>query len=189
MNQDHPERISEFTELLKRHSQGDTDNLYALLPMVYEELRALAGRQLARERPDHTLQATALVNEAYLRLAENSDFSWEDRRQFLLIAATVMRRVLVDYARRRYAAKRPQDQQRIDLESADLGEGFGSDLIALDQVLEQLAEIDQRQASIVELRYFAGLSIEDTAQTLDISESTVVREWRMARAWLERRLR
>ena len=175
-------------DLLKRYSAGEDEDLYKLLPLVYEELRAMAGRQLAGQRRDHTLQATALINEAYLRLADQEYHNWEDHRHFLLVAATVMRRVLVDYARRRGAGKRPQDVQRVDLETTELGDDFGPDLIALDQVLEQLAECDERQAQIVELRYFAGLSITETAETLEISESTVTREWRMARAWLSRRL-
>lgn len=183
-------KLSEVTALLERYSKPDEDDdgLYTLLPLVYEELRAMAGRQLSGQRRDHTLQATALINEAFLRLAEQEYHSWEDRRQFLLVAATVMRRVLVDYARRRSAAKRPDGHQRIDLEDAQLGENFAPDLIALDQVLEQLAEVDERQAQIVELRYFAGLNVPETAETLEISESTVVREWRMARAWLMRKL-
>lgn len=183
-------KLSEVTALLERYSQPDEDDdgLYTLLPLVYEELRAMAGRQLSGQRRDHTLQATALINEAFLRLAEQEYHSWEDRRQFLLVAATVMRRVLVDYARRRSAAKRPDGNQRIDIDDAQLGDNFGPDLIALDQVLEQLAEVDERQAQIVELRYFAGLNVPETAETLEISESTVVREWRMARAWLMRKL-
>jgi RNA polymerase sigma factor (TIGR02999 family) len=182
------QHMKDLTELLQRYSAGEEADLHRLLPLVYDELRALASRQLARQRPGHTLQPTALINEAYLRLADQDYHSWEDRRQFLLVASTVMRRVLVDYARRRGAAKRPTAQQQLELDSSELGENFGSDLIVLDQVLEQLAEIDPRQARIVELRYFAGLSMEDTAETLDISRSTVVREWRMARAWLKRQL-
>ncbi|MFU8831906.1 MAG: ECF-type sigma factor [Wenzhouxiangella sp.] len=182
------DKRSDVAELIKRYSAGDDAELYKLLPMVYEELRALAGRQLAGQYRDHTLQATALINEAYLRLADQDYHSWEDRRQFLLVASTVMRRVLVDYARRRSAAKRPQDHERIEIDTTELGEEFGPDLVALDQVLEQLAEVDERQARIVELRYFAGLSIAETAETLQISDRTVTREWRMALAWLRRTL-
>lgn len=183
-----PDEKSKIAELVKRYSAGGDENLYQLLPMVYEELRALAGHQLSQQRRDHTLQATALINEAYLRLADQKYHSWEDRRQFLLVASTVMRRVLVDYARQRSAAKRPQDHKRIAVDAIEIGEDFGPDLIALDQVLEQLAEVDPRQAQIVELRYFAGLSVPETAETMQISERTVVREWRMARAWLRRKL-
>lgn len=184
------DKINQVTELLQRYAEGgeDDDGLYTLLPLVYEELRAMAGRQLSGQRRDHTLQATALINEAFLRLAEQEYHSWEDGRQFLLVAATVMRRVLVDYARRRSAAKRPDGHHRIDVDTADIPDDFGPDLIALDQVLEQLAEVDERQARIVELRYFAGLNVTETAETLDVSERTVVREWRMARAWLLRKL-
>ncbi len=183
-----PDKTSEVSELLQRYSDGNETSLYKLLPMVYEELRGLAGRQLSRQRRDHTLQATALINEAYLRLADQEYHSWENRRQFLLVASTVMRRVLVDYARRRSAAKRPQDFQRVEVEVADSDSEFGQDLVALDQLLEQLAEVDERQAQVVELRYFAGLSIEETARTLQVSVATVNREWRMARAWLRRRM-
>jgi RNA polymerase sigma factor (TIGR02999 family) len=185
-----PDKINQVTELLQRYAQGgeDDDGLYTLLPLVYEELRAMAGRQLSGQRRDHTLQATALINEAFLRLAEQEYHSWEDGRQFLLVAATVMRRVLVDYARRRSAAKRPEGNHRIDIETANIADDFGPDLIAMDQVLEQLAEVDERQAQIVELRYFAGLNVTETAETLGVSERTVIREWRMARAWLSRKL-
>ncbi len=182
------DHASEVSELLERYSSGSDSNLYKLLPMVYQELRGMAGRQLSRQRRDHTLQATALINEAYLKLADQDYHSWENRRQFLLVAATVMRRVLVDYARRRAAAKRPQDHQQVEVEVADPDPDFGPDLVALDQVLEQLAEVDERQARVVELRYFAGLSIPETARTLEVSVATVNREWRMARAWLRRRM-
>lgn len=178
--------------MLQRYSSGEDADLHRLLPLVYDELRALASRQLARQRPGHTLQPTALINEAYMRLAEQDYHGWADHREFLLLASTVMRRVLVDYARRHHAAKRPTSQRRVDIDTTELDDGleqtFGADLVALDQVLERLSEIDPRQARIVELRYFAGLSMEDTAETLEISKSTVVREWRMARAWLKRHL-
>lgn len=179
---------AEINRMLERYAGGDDQSLTQLLPLVYDELRALASRQLSRQRANHTLQPTALINEAYLRLAGQDEHQWQGRREFLLVAATVMRRVLVDYARRRGAAKRPQDSQRLQIDSAEMGEDFGTDLVALDQVLEQLAAIDERQARVVELRYFAGLSMEETAETMEISKSTVVREWRMARAWLKRRL-
>ncbi len=179
---------AELEALVKRYSDRGEASLASMLPLVYDELRALASRQLAGQRGNHTLQPTALINEAYLRLAGQAYESWEDRREFVLVAATVMRRVLVDYARKRHAEKRPQDRFRVDIEESAAGENFGSELIAIDEVLEQLAGIDERQARIVELRYFAGLSMEETAETLDTSRSTVAREWRMARAWLKRRL-
>lgn len=185
-------RMTDLTEMLQQYSVDGDANMHQMLPLVYDELRALASRQLARQRPGHTLQPTALINEAYLRLAEHDDPTWEDRREFLLLASTVMRRVLVDYARRHHAAKRPTSRRRVDIDTSELdgdaSHEFGTDLVALDQVLENLAEIDRRQARIVELRYFAGLSMEDTAETMQISKSTVVREWRMARAWLRRHL-
>lgn len=171
------------------HQAGDDDARFArLVPLVYEELRAMASRQMRAQRRDHTLQATALVNEAWLRLAGSEQPDWADQRELLLVAATVMRNVLVDYARRRNAAKRPNPADRVDVDEAQPGDPFGADLLAMDQALAQLAELDTRQARIVELRYFAGLSIPETAEALDISESTVTREWRMARAWLQRAL-
>jgi len=182
------DQSTDLEALVRRCTERGEATLASMLPLVYDELRALAARQLSRQRPDHTLQPTALINEAYLRLAGQDYESWQDRREFVLVAATIMRRVLVDYARKRNAEKRPQDHLRLDIDETETGEAFGSELIAIDEVLEQLAEIDQRQARIVELRYFAGLSMDETAQTLDISRSTVAREWRMARAWLRRRL-
>lgn len=178
----------QIAELLQRYASDDDERFAQLVPLVYEELRAMAGRQLSAQRRDHTLQATALVNEAWLRLAGTEQQRWADSREFLLVAAAVMRNVLVDYARRRGAAKRPTSSEQVALDDVVTGNPFGADLLAIDQALEQLAEIDQRQARIVELRYFAGLSIPDTAEALDISESTVTREWRMARAWLKRAL-
>jgi len=178
----------ELAALLKRQAGDDDERFRRLVPLVYEELRAMASRQMRAQRRDHTLQATALVNEAWLRLAGSEQQSWADQREFLLVAATVMRSVLVDYARRRHAAKRPNPVDRVSVEDVEPGDPFGADLLAMDQVLEQLAELDARQAQIVELRYFAGLNIPETAEALDISESTVTREWRMARAWLKRAL-
>src|SRR5690625_4620185 len=136
---------------------------------------------------NHTLQPTALINEAYLRLAGQSYESWQDRQQFVLVAATVMRRVLVDYARKRLAAKRPQRHLQVDIDEHPTGQDFSTELIIIDEVLEQLADIEPRQARIVELRYFAGLSMEETAEMLDISRSSVAREWGMAQAQAGRR--
>lgn len=187
MNQS-SEKAEELEALIRRSTERGEASLASMLPLVYDELRALAARQLSRQRPDHTLQPTALINEAYLRLAGQDYESWKDRREFVMVAATVMRRVLVDYARRRHADKRPQDQQRVDIDETEPGQSFGLELVAIDEVLGQLAEIDEPQARIVELRYFAGLSLEETAETMELSRSTVAREWRMARAWLRRRL-
>ncbi|NEZ03629.1 sigma-70 family RNA polymerase sigma factor [Wenzhouxiangella sp. XN201] len=182
------QQAAELEALIRQCADRGEASLASLLPLVYDELRALAARQLSRQRPDHTLQPTALINEAYLRLAGQDYENWQSRREFVLIAATVMRHVLVDYARQRTAQKRPQAKQQLDIDDIDPGQAFGSELIAIDEVLEQLGAIDERQARIVELRYFAGLSMEETANTLEVSRSTVAREWRMARAWLKRRL-
>lgn len=180
--------MSEVTLLLRSWSSGDKDALDRLLPLVYDELRAQAARQLSGERRDHTLQVTGLVNEAYLRLAGQERMEWNDRRQFLLIAATMMRRVLVDHARRQAAGKRPPAEQRLSIEEIDLPSEQDLDLVALDAALTRLAELDPRQAQIVELRYFTGLDIDQTAAALNLSVSTVTRDWRMARAWLQREL-
>jgi RNA polymerase sigma factor (TIGR02999 family) len=180
--------VSEVTTLLKRWSGGDGEALDRLLPLVYDELRMLAARQLSGERNDHTLQVTGLVNEAYLRLAGQDRAIWADRRQFLLIAATMMRRVLVDHARRQAADKRPPGDARLSIDEIDLPVDSDPQLIALDVALTRLAALDARQAEVVQLRYFAGLDIEETARTLELSVSTVTREWRMARAWLQREL-
>lgn len=180
--------MSDVTVLLQRWSGGDKQALDRLLPLVYEELHALAARQLSGERRDHTLQVTALVNEAYLRLAGQDRANWADRRQFLLIAATMMRRVLVDHARRQAAGKRPPAEKQMSIDEIDLPAEEDLDLVALDAALTRLSSIDPRQAQIVELRYFTGLDIEQTAATLELSISTVTRDWRMARAWLQREL-
>ena len=177
-----------MTVLLQRWSGGDREALDRLLPLVYEELRAQAAKQLSGERRDHTLQVTALVNETYLRLAGQDRANWSGRRQFLLIAATMMRRVLIDHARRQAADKRPPADRRVAIEEIDLPIEADLDLIALDKALNRLTEIDPRQAQIVELRYFTGLDIEQTAATLELSVSTVTRDWRMARAWLVREM-
>lgn len=182
------QQAAELEALIRQCADRGEASLASMLPLVYDELRALAARQLSRQRPDHTLQPTALINEAYLRLAGQDYENWQSRREFVLIAATVMRHVLVDYARQRGAQKRPQAQQQLDIDEVEPGQAFGGELIAIDEVLDQLSAIDKRQARIVELRYFAGLSMDETASTLDISRSTVAREWRMARAWLHRRL-
>lgn len=180
--------MDDVTTLLERWSGGDERALDRLMPLVYDELRALAHRQLSGERNDHTLQTTALVHEAYMRLAGQSRAGWANRRQFLLVAAKMMRRVLVDYARRRAASKRPPPGGRIAIEDVSLASGFDLDVLALDEALTHLSDLDPRQAQVVELRYFTGLSIDETARTLDLSVSTVTREWRMARAWLQREL-
>ncbi len=179
----------EITQLLKKAQTGDKYALDELLPLVYNELRRIAGSQLKNERGDHTLQATALVHEAYLRLIEQRDVDWNNRLHFFSIAAEMMRRILVNYAVQRNAKKRGDGAARISLDEAvSFEDKRDLELIALDDALKNLAEFDQTQARIVELRFFGGLTIEETAEVLDISDSTVKREWRMAKAWLKTRI-
>jgi RNA polymerase sigma factor (TIGR02999 family) len=189
---------AEVTSVLKAWSSGRSDALDRLMPLVHAELSKLARAYMRRERGHHTLQATGLVNEAYLRLVEQRDVTWHDRRHFYGIAARCMRRVLVDYARQRRAEKRGGDVTLVSLDQAldaDAASGFSRNLpaaaagepfdaLALDLALDRLAELDPRQAQIVELRYFAGLSIAETAAHLSISPATVKREWESARVWL-----
>jgi len=179
----------QLTELLAAWSDGDSTALERLLPLVYADLRRIAARQLRSERPDHTLSATAVVHEAYVRLVGQRQVRLEDRAAFFAAAATQMRRILVDHARRRSAAKRGGHEVRVTLdEEIAAGAGRDLDLLALDQALEELAAVDPRVAHIVELRFFGGLSLEDTAVTMDLSRRTVVREWALARGWLHQRL-
>ena len=183
---------ADLTPLLRAWAGGEEEALEELLPLVYRRLRAMAGRYLQRERPDHTLQATALVHEAYLKLADQGRAQWESREQFFAVAAQAMRRILVDHARRHQAARRPGARQKVALDVlgdvAQLPPAADGDLLALDQALNRLAELDARQARVVELRFFGGLSGEQIAGVLGISTATVTREWRMARAWLAREL-
>lgn len=169
----------------------DKAALDALLPAAYAELRALASRYLRSERPGHTLQPTALVHEAYMRLSEQRQVDWRDRAQFFGIAAQMMRRILLNYAEAKNAAKRGGELTRVTLDESvggGVGETADVDLVALDEALTSLARIDARQARVVELRFFAGISIEETAEVLGISPATVKREWSMAKAWLRREL-
>lgn len=165
--------------------KGDENALNELLPIVYDELRRVASNQLRNERSDHTLQATALVHEAYLRLLEQKEVDWQNRVHFFSIAAEMMRRILVNYAIQRNAKKRGDGAAKIELDEAI---GFSKerelDLVILDETLNELAKLDPAQARIVELRFFAGLTIEETAQALGVSDSTVKREWRSAKAWI-----
>ena len=159
------------------------------MPLVYNELRRIAGNQLKSEREDHTLQATALVHEAYLRLIEQRDVDWNNRLHFFSIAAEMMRRILVNYAVQRNAKKRGDGATKIALDEAiSFSDEKDFDFVALDEALKNLAEFDEKQARIVELRFFGGLTIEETAEILEISDSTVKREWRMAKAWLKSQL-
>jgi len=181
-------RAGTVSELLVAWSQGDIDAREALVPLVHRELRRRAAAYLRRERRDHTLQPTALVNEAYVRLLGQHRASWQNRAQFFGVAAQIMRRVLVDYARERQAAKRPGGI-RVTLDEAALVEPpVECELLMLNDALEALARLDARQAQIVELKYFGGLSEEDVAAVLSLSRATITREWQSARAWLYRRM-
>ena len=179
----------EVTRLLAAWSAGDPRALDTLIPLIYGELRRLAARSLARESPGHTLQPTAVVHEAYLRLVDQKRATWRNRNQFFAVAAQTMRRLLVDYARRRNAAKRGKSPTRIPLETARAAvPAPETDVLALDRALEKLAALDAHQAKVVELRCFGGLTLEETADVLGTSPSTVSRSFRLARAWLYREL-
>lgn len=182
-----PRKSPEITGMLREWSDGKEEALDALLPLVYGELRRQAASFLRRERPGHTLQTTALINEAYLKLIDQRDVNWQNRAHFFGIAAQAMRRILVDYARTRHREKRGGADENLPLEVAVLavsGEERGVDLVELDEALERLAKMDARQAQIVELRYFGGLSVEETAEALRVSPATVKNDWRIAKAWL-----
>lgn len=173
------------TKLLIDLSNGDRDAVDILLPVIYDELRKLAANYLRRERPDHTLQPTALVHEAYLRLVDQTRVNWQNRAHFFGVAAQIMRRLLVDHARKHNAEKRGQDFQKLSLdENIDRAVERSGDLIALDDALKALAAFDEPKARMVELRYFGGLSIEETADVLGVTPTTVKRHWRFAKAWL-----
>ncbi|HEX8195796.1 MAG TPA: sigma-70 family RNA polymerase sigma factor [Pyrinomonadaceae bacterium] len=173
------------TQLLIEHSRGDSEAVEKLLPAVYDELRRLAAGYLRRERSDHTLQPTALVHEAYLKLIDQTRVSWQNRAHFFGVAAQVMRRILVDHAREHRAAKRGAEFQIMPLDE-NLDKAFvkSSELIALDDALTELAKVSPEKAKLVELRFFGGLTFEETAEVLDIGLTTVKRQWRLARAWL-----
>jgi RNA polymerase sigma factor (TIGR02999 family) len=190
----------EVTRLLKRWTEGDASAIDALWPLVYEDLRRLARRQLLNERGDHTLQRTALVNEAFIRLSGQQSVDWLNREQFLSLAAKIMRRVLVDYARMRNAQRRGDGAAHLSLHDTQAAlevdevqtiaafEDNGVDVVAIDTALSRLEKIDSPQSHIVELRYFGGLTLEETATVVGLSLATVKREWAMARAWLRREL-
>jgi RNA polymerase sigma-70 factor (ECF subfamily) len=173
------------TRLLKAWSQGDEGVLEELMPRVYSELRRLARRYMMRERPDHTLQVTALVNEAYLRLIDAQRVQWQDRAHFFAISAQMMRRILVDWARSREYLKRGGGLLSVSLEECpEIVARKGQDLVAIDDALRSLAAFDSRKSQIVELRFFGGLSVEEISQVLSVSPRTVLREWGLAKAWL-----
>lgn len=181
---------TEVTALLRAWSDGDQDALQALTPIVYEELHRLARRYMRRERSGHSLQATALVNEAYMRLADYTRMQWQDRAHFFAVSAQVMRRILVDHARR-HNVKRGGGVQHVSLEEVVVvapGEDGETDLVALDQALTDLTRIDPRKAQIVEMRFFGGLTVEEIGEVLKISTGTIKRDWRAAKAWLYQEL-
>ncbi len=177
----------DVTQMLLDWRRGDPKALPELIPIVYDELRRLADRYLRRERPDHTLQATALVHEAYLRLIDQTRVPWQNRAHFLGIAANQMRRILVDYARAHHAAKRGGPKLSLD-EAIDAPVERELDLVALDDALTSLAQIDPQQSRIIELRFFGGLTIEETAESLGVTPAVINYEWKLARAWLYREL-
>lgn len=177
------------TQLLLEWSSGDSDAPARLIPLVYDELRKLAGRYISRERSDHTLQATALVNEAYLRLVDQTQVSWQNRAHFYGVAANAMRHILVDHARARAADKRGGGSVKLNLEDTNVAiEERAAEIVALDDALKALAKFDERKSKIVELRFFGGLNEEEIAAHLGISSRTVKRDWKMARLWLYREL-
>ena len=180
---------SNVTEMLHDWSKGDREVLDKLIPIVYGELRRQAARYLRRERPGHTLQTTALIHEAYIRLIDQKNVRWQNRAHFFAIAAQLMRRILVDHARSRQAAKRGGSDIKLPLEEAIIAsEGREVDLVALDEALKRLAAIDPQQSRVVELRFFSGLNVEETAEVLEVSPRTVKRDWNVAKAWLRREI-
>ena len=191
-----PTKSAEITTLLKAWSEGDTSALDRLTPLLYDELRRLARGYMRHERPGHTLQTTALINEAYLRLVDVKGVDWEGRAHFLAVAARIMRRILVDAARARASAKRGGEMERVDHSTAvDFDQlsapqsNRADDLVALDDALSRLTQLDPRQGQVIELRFFGGLTVEETAGVLNISPQSVMRDWKLARAWLARELR
>jgi len=184
-----PPKQHEITQLLAEWSDGNQSALDELYPLVYDELHRLARRYMSRERKGHTLQTTALINEAYVRLVDQKNVHWANRSHFFAISAQIMRRILIDHARRHAYAKRGGGAQRVSLDdAAALTSGIGAELVRLDEALKTLAEMDPRRCQVVELRYFGGLNNEEIAGVLHVSENTVTRDWNMARAWLYQQL-
>jgi RNA polymerase sigma-70 factor, ECF subfamily len=185
----HIKHQHQITQLLAEWSEGNQSALDELYPLVYEELHRLARRYMSRERKGHTLQTTALINEAYVRLVDQRNVHWANRSHFFAISAQIMRRILIDHARRHAYAKRGGGAQQVSLEEvATVARDLGSDLLRLDEALRTLAEMDPRRSQVVELRYFGGLNNEEIAGVLKVSENTVTRDWNMARAWLYQQL-
>lgn len=180
---------NEVTQLLINWRNGDREALDRLIPLVEDELRRIARRHMRRERPGHTLQTTALVNEAYLRLIHQKNVAWQNRAHFFAIAAQLMRRILVDYARSDHRAKRGGGAHKVSLEEAYvLSAERAAELIQLDEALARLSALDPRKGHVVEMRYFGGLSLEEMAEVLGVSQNTVMRDWNTARAWLRREM-
>jgi RNA polymerase sigma-70 factor, ECF subfamily len=175
----------EVTQLLIAWSNGEEEALEKLVPLIYDELRRIARRYMKREPAGHTLQTTALVNESYLRLIEQKGMKWQNRAHFFAISAQLMRRILVSMARARHANKRGGEARQVSLDEAlVISEERAAELVALDEAMKELASLDPRRCRVVELRYFGGLSVEETAEVLNISPETVMRDWKRAKAWL-----
>jgi RNA polymerase sigma factor (TIGR02999 family) len=179
---DHSRR--DITGLLRAWAQGDTQALDSLMPLVYDELHRAAHSYMAREAPDNTLQTTALVNEVYLRLTGSRTVNWNDRSHFFAVCATVMRRILTDFARARKSQKRGGSAQHVSLDDVLVSSAPRIDLLELDEALNGLAAVNERQARVIELRFFGGLSVDETAEVLEVSPETVHRDWRLAKEWL-----
>jgi RNA polymerase sigma factor (TIGR02999 family) len=184
-----PPTADQITQLLQSWSQGDQNAAEKLMPIVYGELHRLAQRYMSDERPGHILQTTALVNEAYVRLVDSAHANWESRTHFFGVCAQVMRRILVDWARSRQALKRGGEERVLDLrEALAVAKQPGTDLVAIDDALIALAAFDLRKGQVVELRFFGGLSVKETAEVLKVSPETVQRDWKLAKSWLQREL-
>ena len=190
-----PRQTTQVTVLLKAWALGDAAALDRLTPLVYDELRRMARRYMRHERAGNTLQTTALVNEAYLRLVDVHNVAWNDRAHFFAVSAQMMRRILVDAARARGSAKRGGELKRVNHSTAinldeipDMSSNRGVELIAIDDALQRLAEFDPRKARVIELRFFGGLSVEETAEVLKLSPQSIMRDWKLAKAWLTREL-
>jgi RNA polymerase sigma factor (TIGR02999 family) len=182
-------QADEITHLLQAWSAGDDRALEKLTPLVYRELHRVAKRYMAREKPGHTLQTTALINEVYVRLVAFKEVSWQDRAHFFAVCAQLMRRILTDWARRRRYLKRGSEAQHISLDEALVASKAPSaDLVALDDALKELAAVDPRKSQVVELRFYGGLSVGETANVLKVSSETVMRDWKMAKLWLLREM-
>jgi RNA polymerase sigma factor (TIGR02999 family) len=188
-HQEVPKDAENITDLLVSYGRGDKESLDKLMPVVYDELRRQAARYLRREQPGHTLQTTALIHEAYVRLVDQRNVQWQNRAHFFGIAAQMMRRILVDHARTKKRAKRGGSDIKVSLDDATVAvKGQDLDVVAVDEALTRLAKIDEQQSRVVELRFFSGLTVEETAEVMGISPATVKRDWSMAKAWLHREL-